>query len=384
MTLQEEVDGLAARVGRPAVIEDCDHRVVVYSEHDEPVDEVRRLSILRRHTTPEVVAWLRGQGITRATSPVRVPGCPELRMQPRVCVPVRHQGTLLGYVWFVDADRPLSPAQVTAAADGAGELAAPMFREVHATDEAYRRRSDAVRALLRDDGPARAGALRELAEDGYALDPVVALVVQPARTPPRGALETVLAAAAGARGYRNGLHLAHPDHGVLLTAERPGHPSVADCAARLHAATAKATDGAVLVGVGSPQAHAADSYRQALLGVRVGGVQPDLGPVVTWDRLGVYRLLAAVQGAGHVIHPGLDTLLADPAGRAFLGTLETYLDLAGNADATARRLHLHRTSLYYRLQRLEQLLDTNLKDGGERLCLHLALKLARLEGRFGQ
>jgi hypothetical protein len=34
--------------------------------------------------------------------------------------------------------------------------------------------------------------------------------------------------------------------------------------------------------------------------------------------------------------------------------------------------------LYYRLQRVEQLAGTDLKDGHERLCLHLALKLARL------
>ncbi len=45
-------------------------------------------------------------------------------------------------------------------------------------------------------------------------------------------------------------------------------------------------------------------------------------------------------------------------------------------------MNLHRTSLYYRLQRVEQLAGTNLKDGNERLSLHLALKVARLTGRY--
>lgn len=74
--------------------------------------------------------------------------------------------------------------------------------------------------------------------------------------------------------------------------------------------------------------------------------------------------------------------MPDEASHVLLSTLETYLDLAGNAHATAERLRLHRTTLYYRLQRVEQLAGTDLRDGGERLCLHLALKLARLTGAW--
>ncbi|WP_245645227.1 helix-turn-helix domain-containing protein [Pseudonocardia acaciae] len=35
--------------------------------------------------------------------------------------------------------------------------------------------------------------------------------------------------------------------------------------------------------------------------------------------------------------------------------METYLDLGGNAQATATRLNLHRSSLYYRLDRIAEL-----------------------------
>jgi PucR C-terminal helix-turn-helix domain len=82
------------------------------------------------------------------------------------------------------------------------------------------------------------------------------------------------------------------------------------------------------------------------------------------------------------VHPGLERLLRDDANQVLLETLEAYLDLAGNARATADKLRLHRTTLYYRLQRVEQLAETDLKDGSERLCLHLALKLGRLTGHY--
>jgi DNA-binding PucR family transcriptional regulator len=39
---------------------------------------------------------------------------------------------------------------------------------------------------------------------------------------------------------------------------------------------------------------------------------------------------------------------------------------------------VHRTSLYYRLSRIELISGMDLASGGDRLSLHLGLKLARL------
>jgi DNA-binding PucR family transcriptional regulator len=142
---------------------------------------------------------------------------------------------------------------------------------------------------------------------------------------------------------------------------------------------------AVVVGVGRPRPllhQAAGSYLEAAqaaeAAVRIAG----LGTTVEWADLGVYRLLTQFPPGTFGLHPGLEPLLADAAHLPLLETLETYLDLAGSAVATSRTLRLHRTSLYYRLQRVEELAGTDLKDGAERLTLHLSLKLARLSGRY--
>ena len=91
---------------------------------------------------------------------------------------------------------------------------------------------------------------------------------------------------------------------------------------------------------------------------------------------------ARLAADGVCVHPGLEALLGLPEAALLLRTLETYLELAGSARATAEALHLHRTSLYYRLQRVELLAGTDLKDGTERLALHLALRVARAAGRL--
>jgi DNA-binding PucR family transcriptional regulator len=64
-----------------------------------------------------------------------------------------------------------------------------------------------------------------------------------------------------------------------------------------------------------------------------------------------------------------------------LETLETYLDLAGDVQKVAARLRLHRSSLYYRLDRLTQLVAADLSDGMTRLDLHVALKQRRVRRR---
>ena len=68
-----------------------------------------------------------------------------------------------------------------------------------------------------------------------------------------------------------------------------------------------------------------------------------------------------------------------------LRTLRTYFRCNGNSLETAERLLLHRNSLLYRLQRIEDLLQVDLKDTRDRLALNLALELAELlQERLGE
>ncbi|WP_262380136.1 PucR family transcriptional regulator [Nonomuraea sp. PA05] len=63
-------------------------------------------------------------------------------------------------------------------------------------------------------------------------------------------------------------------------------------------------------------------------------------------------------------------------------TLEAFLDNAGDVQLTAEQMFVHRTTLYYRLQRIEELTGVQLASGEDRLAFHLGLKVARLLGRL--
>ena len=60
-------------------------------------------------------------------------------------------------------------------------------------------------------------------------------------------------------------------------------------------------------------------------------------------------------------------------------TLSVYFDTGANASETADRLFLHRNSLLYRLERIQELTGLDLKESDARLALQLGL-LAIREG----
>ena len=401
--LQRLVDGVAEQTGRPVVLEDRRQRMIVYSQHDEPLDQVRSESILSRRTRPEVVAWLRSQGIATAVGPVRTPAREELGLLPRVCVPIRHQELLLGFLWFVDREASLTDEDLAAVADIRDRFALALYRENLAGELASNRVAEAMRNLLAPDTVVPVQAARELLAEGrFPQDsPVVALVARPVLTTGaqpdeflRLAIEQALVAVRRSLGGHAAVHLVRFDHGVLLvpSAEAATSMSPEEVGTNLRSELERACQGLagverVLVGLGTPRDELVavrGSYEEARQAAEVAVHLPVSGPVAAWARLGIYRALAHLsdeQLEATSLHPGLERLLADDVAGALVETLETYLDLAGSAQETARSLGLHRTSLYHRLSRIESLCETDLRDGNERLVLHLGLKLARLTGR---
>jgi hypothetical protein len=401
--LQRLVDSLATRLGRSLVLEDRQQRMVVYSQHREPMDEVRRESILRRETTPEVIGWFRKMGIHEATGPTRMPGNDDLHMLPRVCIPIRHRGLLLGFLWFIDPDDSMTDGEIQTAVTVGHDFALALYRENLSRELARQRENEALRNLLIAEAAPRAHAARELIDGGHFAqsEAVVAMVAMPIRASGvepdeslRSAIEQGLTGVRRQLGPRESLHLVRFDHGLLIVLSKP-HSGVASSNSaeellRSMESTAGKENGVerIVVGVGSmaPQLEGTkESYEQALLAAQVASQLPSAGPVANWDELGVYRALVQLSKdeiGGAPLHPGLNRLLGGEANAPLVETLETYLDSAGNAQKTAEQLFLHRTTLYYRLKRISELTGADLHDGNDRLALHLGLKLARLTGRL--
>lgn len=396
-TLQRIVDDIGAQIDRSVLVEDPGLHVVAYSQQDRDIDTVRRNSILERHTTSEVMAWCRAAGVHASRGPIRVMPNHELDFQPRVCVPVYFQELLLGFVWFIDANFSLTDADLVRIDGELASLSVAMYEEHFHSEFTLSRERAAAATLLLDDAASADSAAERLLRDGvFAADGpstvLVARFAEPTLSDDhRRALEQGLAVSRDRLGANHVFTFVRGNHAALLMRSLADPHAVAE---RLYAAILDAADGittgGTIVGIGGVRerlAGAAGAYDEALRAAQIGALVPSAGPVSDWAGLGIYRILSRGDydmDELATIHPGLARLVSEGgAHEGLLDTLESYLDLAGSASATSAALHLHRTTLYYRLQRIERLAETDLKDGNERLCLHVAVKLWRLHSAVG-
>ncbi|MCZ9346512.1 PucR family transcriptional regulator, partial [Streptomyces sp. TRM76130] len=335
---QELVDEISELLGAPATLENRDFELIAFGAYDSEdeldataLDPVRARSILTRRSTPAVRAWFEGFGITRATGPVRIPPTPEAGVhRGRICLPVRHRGVALGYVWLLDTDPGPTARQLAAAMTVTARIGALLADEArHGADL-----SRELRAVL----SAEPGWQREMAvaELRTALGPraglpqtVVCVAPWPSADPDdTPSVRTVPGATAlctvpwGASGYALALLVR------LRSLDLPA-PAVTAAGRLLERAHGLGGAGSA-AGVSAARTGLAElgaAWREAAAAARAALAEDRFAPVAEWASIGPYRLLTALAPEA-TRDPAVRTLLS-PAHRELARTAETYLDRAG-------------------------------------------------------
>lgn len=352
--VQAAVDELAASLAHPVLIEDAGHQPLWWSAQGE-VDGTRVRSILERTVEPAAAALVARMRLAWADGPVRTPAVPEADMLPRWCVPMRANRELLGYLWVLDADGTVTDTQLAEAAACAEQAAAWITRVKSAGEQRDQRR---VLLLAQLQAGHDAAAARELIAL-ERLDPAVTVEVH--------------APAAGSVARSGDWDLVGG-----VTARLVPPPGLMSRARTPPAETSVAASGLPL-----PLADLHLAVQRAAVTVRAlrAGARPARP---CWDDLGSWHLIAAAPEDLRVadIHPGADILSRLPRPELLM-TARTVLECGGDIAAAAASLHIHRTTLYYRIDRIEALTGVNLRAGPGRDDLHLALRLAAYRAAGG-
>jgi len=140
----------------------------------------------------------------------------------------------------------------------------------------------------------------------------------------------------------------------------------------------------VAVGMGRPAVDLPawrDSFHQAVAAYRTAQ-QWRLTTPLAFSEMGVYRLLSLLAGSPELSKFYNETLgeLANenPNSAEFLTTLEAFFEEHGNLTRTAKRLHVHRNTLLYRMERIREISGLELDNPDTRLAVHLALRIRRI------
>ncbi|MDA0180207.1 helix-turn-helix domain-containing protein [Solirubrobacter phytolaccae] len=274
-------------------------------------------------------------------------------------LPIRHGDVLLGFLWVIVGDRELTDAEREAITRGGAEVANNLWGRLREVDERRAR----VNALL-----ARAFTGEDVATD----------LASALRWPPSGAYAVAVSAGGDEiaerlrrrRGAADFTWLTQDDRVVILA--RDPAPSLAT-----ELATAGATGGLCTF---TALAGTHEALRHAELAALCARADRALGPIATWGKLGSWGLVAELWvGAGRPLPVSpLLTLTTHRRGDQLFEALTAFLDAGGDVAAAAKALHLHRASLYRRIQRIEEATGLDFSRGDDVLTAHLGLRLLRL------
>ncbi|KQQ08224.1 PucR family transcriptional regulator [Rathayibacter sp. Leaf296] len=388
--LQSIVERLAEVIGRSVAVDDAELRLLAHSTHFGDADPARVESLVGRSVTPERTEWARQAGVLRATSAFFTDAAPELGLRRRYVAPVRVDRELAALIWIID-DETLTPADLDAVARAAEDMRTVLVRRAMTFDDGLRQVEAQVLALLSDRADDRLDAAEEIAAAGILRGCAVFQALSLAL--PKGDGDRTVDApvriiARALAQHSTGSAVARTDQGVVVLvgyAVAPADDRVDALVQSLHRAL-DAAGIAATVGVGSVVGDLGEvlvSHEQADCAARVAGA--GRAEAVRWDRSGLDGMLAALLPDAlpvHLIPRELERAMQEQSEDNILA-VRTYLANAGNVVQTGADLHLHRTTVYYRLGRFSETTGLDLADGDTRLMLQLWFRMAayvRIDG----
>jgi hypothetical protein len=298
------------------------------------------------------------------------------RIGDRLLILVQPGAEILGVLALIDPDRHATEDSVFALRCSSTALASELAHQRHLGEIELNVRRDLVDDLLAGTDPdgayARADAL------GHDLRrPHYVVVVQST-----GRAEGALGGATGRAAVALNLNYLQGRHAglvVLLVDGRPD-PRALDRVISDHLGRRTS-----VIGIGSRCEVPADfpqSFAEArrALNIRLRSASPE--GASAFDELGFYRLIDAAHRAGAVegfVREWLGALLEYDESRnsELVLTLSHYLECGGSYSESAATLHIHRSTLRYRLSRIREITGVDLRDVDNRFNLHVATRAWR-------
>ena len=386
--LQHIAEQLARDLRRSVIIDDAALHPLATTPQTGQLDRSRVEAVLQRQTSARLRRKLTEHGVFSAREPVSIPGDPQQATLPRLCLPLLADDQLLGFLWLID-EPPLTAEQTRQARAAAAQAAHLLAqRAIRAADQ-FAVLGDLADGLLHAREQVRQEAAAMLAGQAAltGAPPYALAVIRPAAASPAPAPDLGPGRAAGnlrraagnlrLRAAPGALVLASPGEGELVAITTAG------ALAELRRAVQALPGPPLAVGTCGGAAALADvhaSLGNAQYAAYVAARVPQFGRAADWASLGVYAAFQHLYrdpSAPERICPGVGALL-DERAETYRQTMRCYLGCAAHVQQAAVQLHIHRTTLYWRLARAAELLPLDLRRGEDRLKLHLALTLADL------
>ena len=376
---------LADLVGHSISIE-TERFEAIATRNISAVDEARRYTQIHGHTDPRLVTALESGGflprIRESLRPVYLKPMPEVGLEmERILAPIVVHGEIYGYMWIIADDQPLTQIDMMAIESGSTTAAVIMLYQESLQSAEASVRGGVLSQLVRGEGRWES----ELVDQSLQLDidlrePYTLFLIKPEDSTPK-ALRYI---------FRNvnrlvTHHQVHATAGqfsgqvLVIAATEDPENFAQQILQRVHNGDKTSVQIAISSSLqGIEQVPLA--YQQCIDTLTITRKLRDTAPIVHFNALGyIYPLYKA----GSTSLDGNPTLaklqpIFNQKSNEYIETLEAYLQTGGNGVQTAENLHIHRSTLNYRLARIQELCGLDLSQPQTRLDVQIVLTLIRL------
>ncbi|HEY1387113.1 MAG TPA: PucR family transcriptional regulator ligand-binding domain-containing protein [Ktedonobacterales bacterium] len=395
-SLQDVAQELCKLLQRPVEIDDLSFSVLAAAGSETEIDDSRRAALREGRSAPMLLEHLRRTGVL---SRMRSDFAPERidadentsaygMTMARILAPIVVARKIYGYVWIIAGRRELEPLDFHAIEHAATVAALILFRDQTGRQAEERAESRILSRLLAEDARLDNTLREEAARFRLRLEaPHAILVIDAGRNEVR-AVELAarnavrragLAAAMGERAGR-----------VVVLVEGSRAEAIVELSQRI-ITEAQPLEDTIRVGASPLHEDAATLQRAYEHALEALALLPALGDdrkVAQFDELGILHWLHAVPQdllAENAFARSIQRLAEHDRARGaeLLHTLEVFLECDGNSVRAAERLIVHRHTLKYRLQRIEELCEVDLSDPLCKLNLRAALLSRRMRNAHG-
>jgi purine catabolism regulator len=395
-SLQDVAQELCKLLQRPVEIDDLSFSVLAAAGSETEIDDSRRTALREGRSAPMLLEHLRRTGVLSrmrtSFEPERIDADESTSAygmtMARILAPIVVARKIYGYVWIIAGRRELEPLDFHAIEHAATVAALILFRDQTGRQAEERAESRILSRLLAEDARLDNTLREEAARFRLRLEAPHAIIVIDAGSNEVRAVELAarnavrragLAAAMGERAGR-----------VVVLVEGSRSEAIVELCQRI-ITEAQPLEYTIRVGASPLHEDAATLQRAYEHALEALALLPALGDdrkVAQFDELGILHWLHAVPQdllAENAFARSIQRLAEHDRARGaeLLHTLEVFLACDGNSVRAAEKLIVHRHTLKYRLQRIEELCDVDLSDPLCKLNLRAALLSRRMRNAHG-
>jgi len=395
-SLQDVAQELCKLLQRPVEIDDLSFSVLAAAGSETEIDDSRRAALREGRSAPMLLEHLRRTGVLSrmrtSFEPERIDADESTSAygmtMARILAPIVVARKIYGYVWIIAGRRELEPLDFHAIEHAATVAALILFRDQTGRQAEERAESRILSRLLAEDARLDNTLREEAARFRLRLEAPHAIIVIDAGSNEVRAVELAarnavrragLAAAMGERAGR-----------VVVLVEGSRSEAIVELCQRI-ITEAQPLEDTIRVGASPLHEDAATLQRAYEHALEALALLPALGDdrkVAQFDELGILHWLHAVPQdllAENAFARSIQRLAEHDRARGaeLLHTLEVFLACDGNSVRAAEKLIVHRHTLKYRLQRIEELCDVDLSDPLCKLNLRAALLSRRMRNAHG-